>query len=366
MTALQIEIRQGHALELLRQEPEGRYDLILTSPPYWGLRDYGPAAARVWDGGPDCAHKWGELGENGQSFCQCCGAWRGQLGLEPDWRMYVAHLVEIFSEARRALKPAGSLFLNLGDIYAGGWGAAGSVPRKSLVGLPWRVALALVDAGWILRNAIVWRKPNALPTSVRDRFACAYEFLFFFAGSQRYYFDLDAVREPFAPSTLKRIGQRTIMGQTGGLKQINFNASLPAGKAPMRNPRDIVKSLAVKVGGSASVGWDEETGNASGAGHRPLGKNPGDVWDIPTQPYPDAHFAVFPEELCVRPILAACPPEGWVLDPFCGSGTTLAVAERFGRNAVGYEANPQYCEMAGKRVSKEQTQAKIIFPSPSR
>jgi len=242
-----VQIIIGDSRDVLKTLADRSVHCIVTSPPYWGLRDYG-LPALVWGGGEDCQHVWGKeaiihqrgkvggnstlegglqaggdgrLQETSQGqWCQRCGAWRGSLGLEPMPDLYVAHLVDVFREARRVLRDDGTLWLNLGDTYSrnpqkgdnSGWGKHAdwisdelpmharprpeALPEKNLVGIPWRVAFALQADGWWLRSDIVWHKPNCMPESVRDRPTCAHEYLFLLAKSKRYFYDADAVREP--------------------------------------------------------------------------------------------------------------------------------------------------------------------------
>jgi DNA modification methylase len=240
-------IHCGDAYKLLRQMPSESVDCVVTSPPYYGLRVYGETSTRIFNGDPNCQHEWGdaipvkdnlwrwdtlknETHPNGVkqakwtiakdlgSFCIKCGAWRGQLGLEPTYQMYVEHLVELFREVKRVLKKTGSFWLNIGDTYSSTLGRHGNrtagfsektmvkddvkpprpkdIPPKCLMGIPWRVALAMIDDGWILRNAIIWHKPNAMPSSVKDRLAQTYEYIFHFVKSRKYYYCLDNIREP--------------------------------------------------------------------------------------------------------------------------------------------------------------------------
>jgi site-specific DNA-methyltransferase (cytosine-N4-specific) len=248
------KIHCGNAYELLRQMPSESVDCVVTSPPYYGLRDYGSGADTVFGGDPNCEHEWSEgkmtlahenrnflegtqeevHGKRGTTyirkfddrtygFCVKCGAWKGQLGLEPDWRMYVDHLVELFREVKRVLKKTGSFWLNIGDTYAGSGCGRGDrtlfqnfrrkyiaeqmyqkpspqresdLPAKCLMGIPWRVAFALIDDGWILRNAVIWYKPSHMPESVKDRLTRTYEYIFHFVKSKKYYYNLDNIREP--------------------------------------------------------------------------------------------------------------------------------------------------------------------------
>lgn len=295
-----LTLHEGHAARVMATMDDGSVDCVVTSPPYFGLRDYG--------GQPE------------------------QIGLEASPVEYVAALVEVFAEVRRVLAKDGTLWLNLGDTYAsqtkGGGGATGytpehgnrnrtryetrrfkiDVPEKNLLGVPWRTAFALQDAGWYLRNAVVWSKPNAMPESVRDRLSNRHELLFLLTKSRSYWFDLDAIRVPHLESTAA--------------------ASLRARK-PYQAPGQKAHSKSRPM--------------ASG------GANPGDVWELPTRPFPEAHFATFPIDLPRRCILAGCRPGGTVLDPFAGAGTTLLAAQQLGRRAIGIDLHPDYLKMALRR-----------------
>lgn len=286
-----------------RHLPEQSADAIVTSPPYFGLRDYG--------------HD-------------------GQLGLEDEPQSYIDGLADLLTGyGERVLKPEGSLWLNLGDTYSssGPTGSIGSsygvrqteraladrpdgdFPPKCLLMTPERVALAMIERGWILRNRVVWAKPNGMPSSVTDRLATKHEALFHFVRQPRYHYDLDAIREPHSPVSVARAGRA-------------------------RNP----------LGPEASAAYFGNPPTADPAScDVEAGKNPGDVWTVPTQPYPDAHFAVFPPEIVRRPILATVPEGGTVLDPFFGSGTTGVMARRLGRRCVGVEISEDYCALAAER-----------------
>lgn len=290
-----VTLYRGDALDVLRSMPDRNVDCIVTSPPYFGLRDYGS---------------------------------EGQYGLEASPAEYVETMRALFSEARRVLADDGTLWLNLGDSYnntssgqngTGSTGITGGrhdriggrrtslpsrLPAKNLLGIPWRVAFALQDDGWILRNSIIWAKPNAMPESVTDRLSTRHENVFLFSKRARYWFDLDPIREPHA-STPDREGKNALRGQ---------KAMRPVG------PNS----------GAYSEG----------------GRNPGDVWSIATQPFPGAHFAVMPSALAERCILAGCKPGGTVLDPFSGSGTTGMAAARHGRRYVGIDLNADYLDLS--------------------
>ena len=252
----------GDAAMVLATLPDGSADCIVTSPPYLGLRDYGVA---------------------------------GQIGAESSPAEYVAALVAVFHEARRVLADDGTLWLNLGDSYDS---------AKNLLGIPWRVAFALQDDGWILRNDIIWHKSNAMPESVTDRLSNRHEHLFMLSKSRRYWFDLDPIREPHE-STPDRAGVNALRGQ-----------------------------VAIRPTGPNSGAYSEH------------GRNPGDVWTIATQPFPGAHFATMPPALAERCIQAGCKPGGTVLDPFSGSGTTGLAAARHGRRYVGIDLNADYLDMS--------------------
>lgn len=257
----QTTLYHGDALAVLRELPDRDVDCIVTSPPYFGLRDYGVD---------------------------------GQIGAEATPAEFVAAMVAVFREARRVLADDGTLWLNLGDSYGAG---------KNLLGIPWRVALALQDDGWILRNEVIWNKPNAMPEPVKDRLASRHEHLFMLTKTPDYWFDLDPIREQY----------------TGD-------------RAPSRRAR----SGNVNKENSATAAWSGEHS----------GRNPGDVWDIPTQPFPGAHFATMPLALAERCIRAGCHEEGVVLDPFSGSGTTGLAAAQNWRGYVGIDLNADYLDLS--------------------
>lgn len=317
----------GDTLDVLRTLPAGSVDCAVTSPPYYGLRDYGEP---------------------------------GQYGLEPSPAEYVETMRAVFAEVRRVLASDGTLWLNLGDSYAGsaetGRNDAQKIGRnnlpqygslvqherrsrrlrvdyglraKNLLGMPWRVAFALQADGWILRNAIIWDKPNAMPESVRDRLSTTYELVFMFAKRSRYWFDLDAIREPLAyPEALD--GSRVFGGKTKG-RQGGVGST--------------ERTRGHNVYGARHPITDYRTDRDHDAAS-PKGRNPGDVWTLPTQPFPEAHFAVMPPALAERCVLAGCRPGGSVLDPFTGSGTTGMVAQRHGRKFVGVDLNRDYLDLA--------------------
>lgn len=377
-----VDIRTGDCLEILRTLEAESVNCCVTSPPYWGLRDYGTG---TWEGGdPECDHKnpaigkptWGP-GSTGSSTlrgkptndshsregfkgCECprCGARRidSQLGLEPTPEEYVGRMVEVFREVRRVLREDGTMWLNLGDSYAGSWGAQSrgensqlanrsvssqqilaapqrvntgswvaahpTIKPKDLIGIPWMVAFALRTDGWYLRSDIIWHKPNPMPESVTDRPTKSHEYLFLLSKSQRYYYDAEAIEESVTDATLDRYKS----GYNGFMSRVQ-----------QASPVD-----------TRTQGMD------SAATHLTKTRNKRSVWTIPTQPYPKAHFATFPEKLVEPCILAGCPEEGTVLDPFLGSGTTALVAHRLGRNCIGIELNPEYVALAEERFQQKR------------
>jgi len=336
-------------LEFMKRLPNESVNMVMTSPPYWGLRDYGV---------------------------------EGQIGLEPDFRDYIKKLLEVFHELRHVLKNDGSLYLNLGDTYSARGGAGGQydkwhslsridglkkfeghsdkkIPAKSLLGIPWRVALSLMDDKWILRNDIIWHKPNGMPASVKDRLTNTHEHIFHFVKSKKYFYDLDAIRVPHKcaekdrRSLLRRVEHKSRKNEFKNA-QIGFNC---VGYHPLgKNPGDIFLSERAcnlidffKKKGSGGNPGNGIEGSTLGSGH-PFGKNPGDFWDICTKPFKGAHFAVYPETLCIRPILSSSRKGDVIFDPFIGSGTTAVVAKRLGRRFLGCDIKPEYVKMAEERL----------------
>jgi DNA modification methylase len=332
--------------------PDGFADCIVTSPPYWAKRDYGVT---------------------------------GQYGHEPDPAGYVDTLVRVFREARRILAADGTCWLNLGDSYSAGGasptglhaylgpGLAGrqapGMGAKNLLGLPWRAALALQDDGWIIRNAIVWHKPNAMPESVRDRLNCRYELIFLLVRSRHYWFDLDPIRVPHTtarPRCRAGGGNDDVGGGVGGdagegvgvgadvaVRLYRTGPTRHTRQRGGRHPGD------GKHSGSRPPKYGPHTreviaarryGEGRGGRAHPNGRNPGDVWPIPTRPYRGPHFAVFPPEIPSRCIKAGCKPGGMVLDPFSGTGTTGLAALALGRRFTGIDLNPAFAELAADRL----------------
>ena len=328
----------GDVLKRLGEIPDGTVRTCVTSPPYFGLRDYGTAS---WEGGnPECEHsinqddadneRDGQFEERvfrgDRSACIKCGATRvdSQIGLENTPDEYVANMVAVFREVWRVLTDDGTLWLNLGDSYfakpkSNYAGMARGYKNKDLIGIPWRVAFALQADGWYLRSDIIWAKPNPMPESVTDRPTKSHEYLFLLTKSAKYYYDREAIREPIKETTSGKSGVR----RSGNSKTRNKEHwGIP------HDPQNVV------------VVYDEIKG-----------ANKRDVWTIPTKPFKGAHFAVMPEALVEPCVLAGSAKGDTVLDPFTGSGTVAVVANRFGRNFVGTELNPTYGEIAKNRIT---------------
>lgn len=440
------KIYQGHVLDVLKTFPNESVDCVITSPPYWGIRWY-KTELQIFGGDEGCDHEWNlyrhtqHSGRKGTSkvgyhllkenipddiveanFCSKCNAWKGELGLEPSFKDYIVHLIAIFQEIKRVMKPTATCWVNLGDTYYGGGGGNQYSPSntgilsqafkkdkqyeeaggfdygymrkakethiKSLCLIPFRFVIAMIDIGFILRNTIIWRKLNAMPSSVKDRFSTDFEYVFFFTKSKRYYFKRQ--KQPYKDASIKRANSF-----------IKNNES-----------------------------FDERILEEDGANMRC-------VWDIPTARFGESHFATFPEELVTTPILAGCPEfvckqcglpkrevkkmesqssfnirvrdvkmqrlksfdriaseqeiekydekhyahkmtkytisegcecnagftEGIVLDPFMGAGTTALVALKLNRRFVGIELNPAYITMAYERIKPYLEQQKLTAES---
>lgn len=306
----------GDVREMLATLPDESVNCVVTSPPYWGLRDYGTP---------------------------------GQLGLEPTPEEYVASMVAVFREVRRVLRADGTLWLNLGDSYAGsrtgeqgvnGQMADREVSKhrgriadtkiapdlkpKDLVGIPWRVAFALQADGWWLRSDVIWSKPNPMPESVTDRPTKAHEYVFLLSKSARYWYDAEAIKEP-------AIHEGRIVKATGEDAQNNQKGEHGRTASGFTNHDTLVTN-----------------------------RNKRTVWTVATQPYSEAHFATFPEELIKPCVLAGCPEGGTVLDPFFGSGTTGVVAYKNRRKYIGVELNPEYVKLAEKRLAPLLAQPHLL------
>lgn len=353
---MEFNLLCGDAIEKLRTLPNNSINTCVTSPPYYGLRDYGTG---TWAGGdPDCPHyrqnkvvkehtgtghanTFSQSGDMGDAIyktvCPLCGAVRvdNQIGLEETPEDYINRLVEVFREVKRVLRDDGILWVNIGDSYSGsGKGPKGKISRdcqnmdkigkggniptgtkpKDLIGIPWMLAFALRNDGWYLRQDIIWAKNNPMPESVKDRCTRSHEYIFMLTKNKKYWFDHEAMQEPAVRYGIDRIN----MGR-------NFNGK--------RNDSGEQKPFraAYKT------------------------RNKRDVWQISVcSSVKEAHFAVFPKELIEPCILAGCPEGGWVLDPFNGSGTTGIVATQNKRNYIGIDLNPEYLEITKRRVENER------------
>lgn len=307
-------IHNTDCLAGLKQLPDACIDCCVTSPPYFNLRDYGVA---------------------------------GQIGLEDTPEAYIQRLVEVFREMRRVLKPTGTLWVNIGDSYAGSMKGAANYPEnamnykqgtnrgalgvativkkysgykhKDLIGIPWMLAFALRTDGWYLRQDIIWAKPNPMPESMKDRCTKSHEYIFLLSKSQRYYFDYAAIARPAKTSgragTVQKVGSRRYeqMFASDPQQRTNTNRSFTYAETAHKH----------------------------------------DVWFVPTRPYKGAHFATFPIELITDCIKAGSPEGGIVLDPFMGAGTTAVAARMLGRNYIGYELNPDYVRIAEERLKAQ-------------
>jgi len=436
-----VTLYAGHVIDVLREMPAESVNCVVTSPPYWSLRKY-DCEPVIWGGESGCEHEWetglisgegnsgsrrwqhgstsgvehlqrelrasGELAPLNVSHATChlCGAWYGDLGLEPTPELYVEHTLMWMREVKRVLRKDGTLWLNIGDGYAGGsvirgdgqwpkqhdstlprtaYGRVGALKPKDAVLMPFRVALAAQADGWWVRSVIIWAKPNPMPESVRDRPTDAHEYVFLLTKSKTYFYDAEAVKEAGSPNTHRRAP----VGQVS--------------RPPSESPEGIAERgrLGVFTDGRQ---YDYEPGDS---------RNLRSVWSFPTQGFPDAHFAVFPRELPERCIKAGCPEwvcpkcgkarvrvtentpmkirrtdwgelagnrtatsgtmvapaesttTGWTdcgcgepfvggvtLDPFAGSGTTCEVAYHLGRTAIGIDASAKYLDMAIGRVKQ--------------
>jgi DNA modification methylase len=380
----------GDVIERLRGLPDESVNCVVTSPPYWGLRDYGTAS---WEGGDaDCKHLQKSGGTEASTLglasgghdlsdearersttrsfvpfrhiCGKCGAVRvdRQIGLEATPAEYIEKMVAVFREVRRVLRSDGVCFVNMGDSYCSqpnqrvqhpggrndvagykqatnngsltqGSSYAPGMKPKDLIGMPWRLAFALQDDGWWLRQDIIWSKPNPMPESVTDRCTKAHEYIFMLTKSARYYYDSDAIKEPSVTADTRKLyapGQVDARGNghdRGGGKQR-------------------------RLGKRTYTGFNERWNNG-GEGSVGGVRNKRSVWEIATEAFAEAHFATFPTKLVEPCILAGSKLGDVVLDPFCGSGTTGLVAMRYHRDFIGIELNPDYARMAERRIGDE-------------
>ena len=407
------QVIQGDCLEVMKRIPDKSIDMAITSPPYWGLRSYG-TNFQIWGGDDGCEHRWGEditihrhekgetnpgkegwykekgqINSVGGNFCQMCGAWKGELGLEPTFDGYISHLIQIFSEVKRVLKDEGTCWVNIGDTYSGsGCGTndyiteksrsinksnemfskkppqqrTQTIPAKSLCGIPERFAIAMTDKlGFIRRNTLIWFKRNCIPSSATDRFTVDFEYLYFFSKQGKYYFEQQF--EPLNFDTLRRTQAKHSSTKSEQLAPAGFS-----NEGAMRYAERLC------------------------SGEIPQSRNKRCVWEINTTSYRGAHFATFPEGLVQTPILAGCPEficnkcgkarkkifhkqkfcytdcgcgdvyhSGIVLDPFMGSGTTALVALKLNRHFIGIELNENYIKMANERIRQEKEKQSLFL-----
>lgn len=342
---MSIRIVTGDCREMLRALPDESVHCCVTSPPYFGLRDYGVA---------------------------------GQIGLEPTPDAFVSELVAVFQEVRRVLRKDGTLWLNLGDSYAGGGNGGGGgyevernwrkgateksgnsnrdglgrvtgLKAKDLIGIPWRVAFALQADGWWLRQDIIWSKPNPMPESVTDRCTKSHEYLFLLSKSKRYYFDAAAIAEQaVADHAPGNTNHKHASAYAAGAKEHRTTAGLVAYSQRVRRAKDTDRSSRSPNSRNHSLS-DFEAKNI----RQYKTRNRRSVWNVITQPFREAHFATFPPALIKPCVLAGCPKGGTILDPFSGAGTTGLVADRLQRSAILIEINPSYVEMARNRIAGE-------------
>lgn len=340
---MSVRVLIGDCRDRLRELETGSIHTCVTSPPYFGLRDYGVD---------------------------------GQIGLEDTPDAFVAQMVEVFREVRRVLRDDGTLWLNLGDSYAGSrcgpQGLLGEMADRSvasqraarkldakhaarpgakpkdLLGIPWRVAFALQADGWYLRQDIIWSKPNPMPESVRDRCTKAHEYVFLLSKGPKYHFDADAISEPISASSVARLAQDVESQRGSDRGPGKINGTMKA----------VGKGNAKTFRGGGAYTQSQSFDNSADASRDSHGNEPNEtglrnrrsVWTVATQPFKEGHFATYPPELIEPCILAGCPAGGTVLDPFGGAGTTGLVADRLQRNAVLIELNPAYAAIARKRL----------------
>ncbi len=351
------KIYNENCLTGLKNLPDNSIDCCVTSPPYFGLRDYGTAE---------------------------------QIGLEETPELFIAALVKVFTEVKRVLKKEGTLWLNLGDSYAAYFGDKygkaqglsgkreniGDAPPckksfdfknsnfkpKDLLGIPWMAAFALRSDGWYLRQDIIWHKPNPMPESITDRCTKAHEYIFLLSKSGKYFYDHEAIKTQVVDATVQRMMQQ-IEKQKGSDRVPGKTNGTMKAVGPGRVPRKGVDTNGGNQASSSGIpamalngngvtghsGYFDKDGNLIGGGLA----NKKSVWTVTTKPFSEAHFATFPQDLIVDCIKAGCPEGGIVLDPFMGAGTTALVARKLNRNYIGFELNPEYLKIAEKRLHGE-------------
>jgi DNA modification methylase len=353
-----VRILRGDCRDVLKTLPAESVHCCITSPPYFGLRDYGVG---------------------------------GQMGLESSPDEFIAGMVEVFREVRRVLREDGTLWLNIGDSYAGSWGAqsrgnttgedkatitgrsplsarqiaahphttltgnrgvGNGVKPKDLIGIPWMLAFALRSDGWYLRQDIIWHKPNPMPESVSDRCTKAHEYVFLLSKSPRYYYDQESILEPVSPNTHARLSQ-DVLAQDGSDRvpgKTNGNMKAVGRKASNYRPSGWAESDAGERTGRYPRPKNNESFDEA-MRIMPTARNMRSVWTVTTQPFKEAHFATYPPALIEPCVKAGCPIDGTVLDPFFGAGTTGLVADRLQRNCIGIELNPEYAAIAERRIN---------------
>lgn len=349
------KILLGSSFDLLPKIADKSCNMCVTSPPYFGLRDYGHT---------------------------------GQIGLEQTPEQYIEKLVKIFREVKRILKNDGTLWVNIGDSYAGSGKKyiseykqatnrastqSVSLPAffsndqykpKDLIGIPWMLAFALRADGWFLRQDIIWNKPNPMPESVTDRCTKAHEYIFLLSKSNKYYYDHESIKTPIQDATVQRMLQQ-IQLQKGSDRAVGKTNGTMKAVGPGRNPRPSdsrkgnqgsstgIKAYTHREPGDKKLtnhsGNFDQNGDLIGDGYA----NKKSVWTVTTKPYKEAHFATFPQDLIIDCIKAGCPEGGVVLDPFMGAGTTAVVSRKLNRHFIGCEINPDYVKIANDRLKKE-------------
>lgn len=379
------KIYNEDCLEGLKELQDNSIDCCVTSPPYYALRDYGTGH---WEGGDaNCNHEEAriktrfdyDISDKQKSsagtdvtkyikVCPKCGAIRvdEQIGLEETPEEYIRKLTEVFMEVHRVLKPTGTLWLNIGDSYNGYKGNANSehndsafvgghgghttmisgygledksLKPKDLIGIPWMLAFSLRNAGWYLRQDIIWHKPNPMPESVTDRCTKSHEYIFLMSKSQKYYYDNEAIQEKAIAQTQGKFlgtrGERGYSNASGNQRDCN-------GGFPMRT-----KNCQYDGQQPNTMHLRREQGLPD---KEYFVRNKRDVWSVNVKPDSVAHFATYPEELIMPCVLAGCPSGGVVLDPFMGSGTTARVERKLNRHFVGFELNSDYCKIIEKKI----------------
>ena len=327
----------GDSLQILKTLPDNSIDCVVTSPPYWALRDYGV---------------------------------EGQLGLEPKFREYITKLCNVFDEVKRILKKEGTCWVNMGDCYAGNMGKKNGwtdnklgfekeeaiskgvcltknikivheLTQKCLVQIPSRFAIEMTDRGWILRNEIIWHKPNCMPSSVKDRFTVDFEKIYFFTKSKKYCFEqqFEKYSNPINSWGRNKFNYRVREVKIGRIKSDQYKASLEELEKYAKNQKSFLRDRLMRPENK--------------------GRNMRSVWKIPSHPFKGSHFATFPEKLIETPIKAGCPERGVVLDPFMGAGTTALVALKLNRQFLGIELNPEYIKISQERIKPFLEQRKL-------